>query len=134
MRISDWSSDVCSSDLIGIEPAAFVGGQQRRVEFVDAAMRLAEKVENGHRYAWRVAAIVMDLEAQRAHHRGRPGIARHPDVTDRAAAADVGQRDAFPPTAYPPGGSFPASRGRSEGSRVVEEWVSQCRSRWWLCP
>src|SRR3546814_16632906 len=67
MRISDWSSDVCSSDLIGIEPAAFVGGQQRRVEFVDAAMRLAEKVENGHRYAWRVAAIVMDLEAQRAH-------------------------------------------------------------------
>src|SRR3546814_6374851 len=35
MRISDWSSDVCSSDLYFVEPTVFAG--------VSAAMRIAQE-------------------------------------------------------------------------------------------
>src|SRR3546814_12549433 len=31
MRISDWSSDVCSSDLFGVEPGAYTGAQRQRL-------------------------------------------------------------------------------------------------------
>src|SRR3546814_6327503 len=37
MRISDWSSDVCSSDLFGDGGAARIGGGVQRVDVGDAA-------------------------------------------------------------------------------------------------
>src|SRR3546814_8241363 len=45
MRISDWSSDVCSSDLSGTWPAAKVGATARRPASVDA--ELLELVAQG---------------------------------------------------------------------------------------
>src|SRR3546814_12261112 len=41
MRISDWSSDVCSSDLLGLVPYGIsfhVGSQQRDISVWDAAI------------------------------------------------------------------------------------------------
>src|SRR3546814_10717170 len=39
MRISDWSSDVCSSDLLGLR-AAVAGGTRRRLRVQDPPGRL----------------------------------------------------------------------------------------------
>src|SRR3546814_2696565 len=53
MRISDWSSDVCSSDLIGGIAAAAIGeraflghlGQERHVFYVEGFVELEARVE-----------------------------------------------------------------------------------------
>src|SRR3546814_17512774 len=46
MRISDWSSDVCSSDLIGEDPVPFaerlVGGYHQRTPLVSRADQLEQ--------------------------------------------------------------------------------------------
>src|SRR3546814_8218387 len=103
MRISDWSSDVCSSDLWnGLMIAALA----------EAALALDEP-------AWLAAAeqafAFMCREMQRdgrLHHAWRHGRLKHPatldDHADMAAAA----------------------LARSEERRVGKECVSTCRSRW----
>src|SRR3546814_12092211 len=47
MRISDWSSDVCSSDLFGINFAAYVGLGAVRAKVVGAADRAPTPAELG---------------------------------------------------------------------------------------
>src|SRR3546814_14574287 len=48
MRISDWSSDVCSSDLLLIAPKRIMRvrkpAEERKSEIVETALRLADKV------------------------------------------------------------------------------------------
>src|SRR3546814_8399156 len=44
MRISDWSSDVCSSDLLEIVPAADLRDEVARARFVDAVQAVAPQV------------------------------------------------------------------------------------------
>src|SRR3546814_13884681 len=106
MRISDWSSDVCSSDLLaeggegqfGGEVHAFLQCAQHRLdeglaEVLDRAAVEAEGLQ-------RLGEVVAD------------GLQRLPDEatgrTERRATLG----------------------GRSEARRVGKECVSKCRSRW----
>src|SRR3546814_20237030 len=63
MRISDWSSDVCSSDLPH-QIARPVGGQLRRCEIEDAEHRLLPLAD-------REAADRIAVEADGGQRRGR---------------------------------------------------------------
>src|SRR3546814_18374241 len=105
MRISDWSSDVCSSDLPGAD-----------VDVLELALDHLGAVA-GHYLGQRAR---VDLVAQRilddrrqAHHgdllRGRAGAAG--GAVERAHVL--------------------VHAHRSEERRVGQECVSTCRSRWW---
>src|SRR3546814_18247550 len=101
MRISDWSSDVCSSDLGSFpEPP-----QHRGVG---------------------AFALQVELGGQRALDLG-DDLARADLVGARMGAVDepgniLQQRDV--------GGDLALDARRSEGRRVGKECVSTCRSRW----
>src|SRR3546814_13885934 len=104
MRISDWSSDVCSSDLVAevaeglVEPNAMVAGR-----------RLGHLRE--------VAVVPLELPGldDDAAHRG----AVPADVLGGRMHDDVGA---------PVEG---AAKVRSDERRVGKECVSTCRTRWW---
>src|SRR3546814_11180194 len=102
MRISDWSSDVCSSDLAGVVAAgSFVGCR--------AAPILALLVSRRERLCRRddhhvEVARAQALDVLRGVDKARP----HLD----AEAAQI-------------------EAERSEERRVGKECVSTCRSRWW---
>src|SRR3546814_19774723 len=109
MRISDWSSDVCSSDLRGLAHVAVhraqVGdglpGRDSRQDFAYA------RVPGGR------IAVTTQREAQRFK------------VTEDGHGwlGDLGQRHIKHRLFRPP-------RPRSEERRVGTEGVSQCRMRW----
>src|SRR3546814_14778036 len=105
MRISDWSSDVCSSDLI-----ERLVGRRRRIGAACRPRRDHRRVlvqEVVHR------EVKFELLARHFDVEGQRGVeiegARDMIVIDRA----VGDR-----------------RRRSEERRVGKECVSTCRSRW----
>src|SRR3546814_15539293 len=110
MRISDWSSDVCSSDLGGA--AGFAKGGAR--------VRLADEGA--------ATLLSYDVDAQVGVKLAQIG-SRLIDGTAKKMADDFFSR--FTQTvergeAPAPGEAAP----RSEGRRVGKEWVSTCRSRW----
>src|SRR3546814_15854403 len=106
MRISDWSSDVCSSDLLRLD----VGEDEPRVLEIDHI--LAESlavpcegdrlVEGALRRRLRGDRDRKPLLRQIAHEIHEPAILSPKEV----------------------------DRGRSEERRVGKECVSTCRSRW----
>src|SRR3546814_19524485 len=102
MRISDWSSDVCSSDLI--QPALHRDEAQR----VDH-MRLGDR-DNAECRLLRAQAQWL-----------RNGLAHHftckADIEATPPAQEVARIEA-------------ARQPRSEERRVGDECVSTCRSRW----
>src|SRR3546814_14532490 len=117
MRISDWSSDVCSSDLRAVVEGAKAGikagglARARRAGDEDDTVRLGERIQidfvDGGRHAQSVevdAAIVLVEDAQ--HHAfasaARPGI----DAAVQPRAAD-GQADAPPRRPPPPAPAGP---------------------------
>src|SRR3546814_13988814 len=116
MRISDWSSDVCSSDLeggaakhdIAVAVANMPGFIERTIPIVEAAFPGARVLAFGR------------LGDGNVHFNVRPPIGengpgwldRHMDAVNRLVHDLV------------------AAAGRSEERRVGEEWVSKCRSRW----
>src|SRR3546814_14829978 len=102
MRISDWSSDVCSSDLLGCDRIAGKG-------FGGRGAALIELAEDGDKFG---AAIGVRKGARLAP-RARPAIE---DM--RADLFDLGQ---LPRT---------ARQHRSAERRVGQECVSTGRSRW----
>src|SRR3546814_18754686 len=129
MRISDWSSDVCSSDL----HAARLG--QRLFHVRNVAQTEGDAVGGdravGQRQAFGVAA--------------NPRETLHQATVDGAVAADrqhLGRQVAddhlpgagFPAVADAKGDVAGAAGGRSEERRVGKEWVSTCRFRWWAYP
>src|SRR3546814_13508331 len=101
MRISDWSSDVCSSDLAALPMAAFWG--QGRSASSDGQFFLA--TEQGE---------AMNLI--NAKYGNVPGLKGYSHVSDQYApfATQV----------------IPAALLRSEERRVGKECVRTCRSRW----
>src|SRR3546814_13869239 len=104
MRISDWSSDVCSSDLRevgGGDAQVGVGGERLPDQRVER--RIAEQTPP---FARRLVA-------------GEDG---------RLAAFDEGCLRWRGGRRRVVGGA--AGAGRSEERRVGKEWVSTCRSRW----
>src|SRR3546814_9816376 len=84
MRISDWSSDVCSSDLVGrvgfADELVLVDAEQR-VEQADLRNRRLADADG----ADRLALDQLDLEAGKGAHDARDRGGRHPA---RGAAAD----------------------------------------------
>src|SRR3546814_17182921 len=109
MRISDWSSDVCSSDLVGEEVTA--GLLAAAADFgADAAVLVHVSMA--------LALVAARLAGGRAGLQERPG---HVGVVPGVSRQRV------------PGGHADVGAvqvGRSEARRVGKECVSTCRSRW----
>src|SRR3546814_19133692 len=107
MRISDWSSDVCSSDLTiqGLAPALLHAGEgirgevphlrHARFHIQAGAARLIREDDGGEAFEARLAAVV--------------------------AAAGAAQDQALRRQDFPD--------HQSEKRRVGEQWVSTCKSR-----
>src|SRR3546814_19535086 len=102
MRISDWSSDVCSSDLLG---ARVVGVQ---VEFAVAVGTEVDGVADPDR---------IDVVA------AADGLG---DFLHRSIGRRIEQEFRSQPAAI----VLPLQKRRSEERRVGEECVSTCRFRW----
>src|SRR3546814_18206797 len=100
MRISDWSSDVCSSDLLGHADAQTVIGL--------AMVKIARGKSNDAR-----AVLEQHMEIVPASDYGfAMALAGDTEEGLRILSAEARQLD------------------RSEERRVGKEWVSTCRSRW----
>src|SRR3546814_18132573 len=103
MRISDWSSDVCSSDLILIAGEAALDGLQRHDDDVVLVVAEAALAARG-KHADHLACRVPDAKPL-ADRIGPAKQVLHDRVADDAD-------------------------GRSEERRVGKECVSTCSSRW----
>src|SRR3546814_18963605 len=102
MRISDWSSDVCSSDL----PRPFLAVCRRSLE------------ADGQRAADRARGA--DLGVGRRRTLGqRRGVATDIKLVEQVVDVDLEI------------GLVVEAEERSEERRVGKECVSTCRSRWW---
>src|SRR3546814_20923833 len=113
MRISDWSSDVCSSDLPGDEIPGD-GARERakdHVEIDEAGVDRAFADRRGH--VQREDEVRGEVEEGGEYH-GKLGF-EHAGGDDR--------RDRV-------GGIVKAIDERSEERRVGKECVRTCRSRW----
>src|SRR3546814_14632933 len=114
MRISDWSSDVCSSDLLAARGACFgeAAGWERASWFLpqDASAR-GEQPE--YRYSW-----------------GRQNWFDHAAAEHKAVREGVGLFDLTSFAQLRVEGSDAEAVSRSEERRVGKECVSQCRI-WW---
>src|SRR3546814_16777786 len=107
MRISDWSSDVCSSDLRGRQwPHRHAFAQHFQGDaLTDIALAAAVDEQRFGRPAQHVD------KAGRNGHAPRVDLALRGHAVPRADGAD-------------------AVAARSEERSVGKEWVSTCRSRW----
>src|SRR3546814_13939344 len=104
MRISDWSSDVCSSDLL-------------------------QRHQGGRRVPGALA-VEGTRRARRQGECGGAGAGGHrplPRWQGCDSAAALGRHEPLQPRRPAPGGR---RGGRSEERRVGKECVSTCRSRW----
>src|SRR3546814_12898592 len=128
MRISDWSSDVCSSDLLhsqtwskaGAPPEAFIIQANWTMYMADATrlayVVLADKrliiywVDRDDQIVQRLVDAVSEM-AVRIEEKQPPAI----DAVADQATVVIANDDA----------------PRSEERRVGKECVSTCRSRWW---
>src|SRR3546814_12830684 len=104
MRISDWSSDVCSSDLEGSITANRAANSLVVADYADNIQR--------------VRALITRID-------------RTNDTTEIVALKNAGAREVAESLQQLAGGSGGAAgANRSEERRVGKECVSTCRSRW----
>src|SRR3546814_20165719 len=101
MRISDWSSDVCSSDLMSISPP------------VGALNHYFARLLSGRFYA-------------AAKNVGRAVLQHVPPVLEFARRIEGHAKGIVSPATLFEELGF----NRSEERRVGKEWVRTCRSRW----
>src|SRR3546814_20789495 len=130
MRISDWSSDVCSSDLIGEHSARFrplragiikigKGREQRRVALDRRKAEMA--IHRGSALQQPLERLPAKPQRSRKSDRGPQRIAAAHRLGERQYAGLVDtELDRL----------YRARGHRSEERRVGKEWVSTCRSRW----
>src|SRR3546814_18404705 len=107
MRISDWSSDVCSSDL-----------HVRSLSGLDKA-----NAEGAKLFAENCAACHGDAGTGN-RELGAPNLA------DKIWLYGSSRQAVIETISYAHAGVMPAWGGRSEARRVGKECVSTCRSRW----
>src|SRR3546814_14505861 len=112
MRISDWSSDVCSSDLATRRPAA----------------RLSDSADALHGWS------TTEAQARRIKPEGH-SVQRWPFGSSLGAEVirQRGSPQVLPSSLWKAGPIRKAAEacpGRSEERRVGKECVSTCRSRW----
>src|SRR3546814_15815128 len=124
MRISDWSSDVCSSDLsiahldveqhdIGLQPGDLRDGlaaTARRTRMINLGKLREDQLEPAERE--RLIVDGQDPYRHPAYPSGNSSVARKQEADGRSV------------------NNFAAAT-RSEERRVGKVWVSTCRSRWW---
>src|SRR3546814_12488994 len=127
MRISDWSSDVCSSDLV-------VGGQRGHRQHlagvdVEDDARTADRLQIGDRIAQFAFEHPLHARVDRQRERltarrgvGQPILEGALDPGD-ALSLGIGETEDMR--------SAGEWRIRSEERSVGKEWVSKCRARWW---
>src|SRR3546814_14427114 len=107
MRISDWSSDVCSSDLEFARPVVISGFEP--LDVMQSILMLVRQINAGR--------AEVENQYQRA-------VSRHGNIAAKALVAEVFElRRRFEWRGL---GPVP----RSEERRVGKECVSTCRSRW----
>src|SRR3546814_15338209 len=117
MRISDWSSDVCSSDL----PPSLPGFAQGR--WCPRAVELWIERNSGAPQAQEAAPIAETLEDRQEQLR-RALQERAQQIAGKQPRSPADDTDC----------SGGGRRPRSEERRVGKECVSTCRSRWWPYP
>src|SRR3546814_20777105 len=137
MRISDWSSDVCSSDLRIVAdttpvPYPFNSGNELLAQARDNGLTIAQLMMANEK-SWRsedeIKAGLREIwEAmQSCIQRGIRQTGTLPGglhVSRRAPAL-------YEELSSRPEAAMRAPLTRSEERRVGKECVSQCRSRWW---
>src|SRR3546814_13981855 len=106
MRISDWSSDVCSSDLAHLRTEITVRGGVD----VDVFLVVLDSTKPHH------IGTAAEEVARGTSHRGRVARDGVRGAVQHLVGHKVGRTD------------------RSEERRVGKECVSTCRSRWWPYP
>src|SRR3546814_15037184 len=106
MRISDWSSDVCSSDLLRI--ALFTGNYNYVRDGANQALN-------------RLVGFLLDQGV---------AVRIYSPTIDVPAFEPVGDLVGIPSFPLPGRGEYRVGMGRSEERRVGKECVSTCRSRW----
>src|SRR3546814_14208652 len=106
MRISDWSSDVCSSDLLALA----VQTMRKSMEFTD--LGLSEPVLKAVAEAGYTTPTPIQAQAIPIVLMGRDVLGTAQTGTGKTAGFTLPLID------------------RSEERRVGKEGVSQCRSRW----
>src|SRR3546814_20235744 len=114
MRISDWSSDVCSSDL----PCALQQPLARFVPLPAPSVPILS-VPPCHLVFCRSSVLVREAPSCRYPHCPE---AERQHADQAPAVRTVEWRVESAPVDYPQ---------RSEERRVGQECVSTCRSRWW---
>src|SRR3546814_14335289 len=114
MRISDWSSDVCSSDLLRVAFGQFAGTTPKRVlqSHADIASHGCCHGDNAH------------LPRARTEH--RPFIL----IAEESVGGALHVHDIVGMAADPAQNAEAGLNERSEERRVGKECVSTCRS-WW---
>src|SRR3546814_11389069 len=121
MRISDWSSDVCSSDLLG---AQWMADHHWDVIAADYVLTEGGGLHGGPATAPVVTFNVAEkgVSWRRLTVRGEPGHGSMPFRTDNAlapAAPVISRLQEFDPG--------PRVHDRSAERRVGNEWVRTCR-------
>src|SRR3546814_17235080 len=134
MRISDWSSDVCSSDLggprrSGHPPARASRDRGRLGDRLRTDMRSRKAAAAQARRFSRSAAPFL---YQSPRMRGLRRLFGAVELHRRPAARAAGRTQATYRPVCVQQGLFVRERILStEGRRGGEEWVSTLRSRWW---
>src|SRR3546814_13396152 len=130
MRISDWSSDVCSSDLQQSTVFDDIGGQFRPLtqSTVRKGLFLGKKV-NGV-YDWNTHTAQWQGSIKEA--RSQPIALHHGDMSGLLINLEV-IRDARPGARLQYRFVAGAPVRRSEERRVGTVGVSTCRARWATC-
>src|SRR3546814_15267218 len=136
MRISDWSSDVCSSDLNGCRVVVVARGQEQLDSTVDAI-----RSEGGEAIAVSADLTAFDcfprMVAEAEDVFGPPDIAIYSPAAPPSGMFDEFTDEDFDrPYAYVVKGFAHFARAvvphmRSEERRVGKECVSTCKSRWY---
>src|SRR3546814_18133963 len=113
MRISDWSSDVCSSDLLGhLAPDHLQAFERATAAVVQRQRAARDRAAAGVAVAGLGVADVGDVVVGEVRMQGDVAAAALSAVVDLGHALDV------------------ADLARSEERRVGKEGVRTCRSRW----
>src|SRR3546814_8329930 len=126
MRISDWSADLCSSDLVGqrLGVVSILG-----VRHVGIARRVVGLIFGGLIFGGLIfGGLIFRLGFRllRGYERGGKPTASGDALGAGFGQLRLGQLGAI----LGGGGAASLGQGRSEERRVGKECVSTCRSRW----
>src|SRR3546814_9597094 len=98
MRISDWSSDVCSSDLLGWQADAMVNSLIAKADLDSEMTVVRNEMESGENNPFRVLMQKMQATAYQWHNYGKSTIGARSDVEN----VDVAQLRVFYHQYYQP--------------------------------